>query len=56
MSKPAYTLVACTNCGSPTRLVSVVPVSPDTDEITYRCDACGKEIKQQAKPKSLDGP
>jgi hypothetical protein len=28
----------------------------ETDEITYWCELCKKEIKRHVKPRSLDGP
>jgi DNA-directed RNA polymerase subunit RPC12/RpoP len=55
MNKSNYSTVHCPDCGSPTRLVSVVPSAvSDKDELTYRCEVCQKEFKRNVKAKTLD--
>jgi DNA-directed RNA polymerase subunit RPC12/RpoP len=52
----AYEVVHCPDCGLPMRLLRVLPAASvaNTDEITYRCDPCQKDIMRQVKPRSLD--
>jgi hypothetical protein len=54
MSTPGYAVVRCPDCSALMRLAAVETAPEFKDEITYRCDACEKEIKQQVEPKSLD--
>jgi DNA-directed RNA polymerase subunit RPC12/RpoP len=54
MSTPGYAVVHCPDCASLMRLLAVDTAPNNKDEVTYRCEACAKEIKQQVEPKSLD--
>jgi hypothetical protein len=44
--------LSCPDCGALMRLSAVVLLQSarSTDEIAYRCDACGMEQKQIARP------
>jgi Zn finger protein HypA/HybF involved in hydrogenase expression len=51
-----FASILCADCGSPMRLVAVVPLqsarrTERTDEIAYRCEACRSDTKQLAKPR-----
>jgi hypothetical protein len=52
MSAPMFETVLCPDCGLPTRLVSVAPTpEPNTDEVTYQCTVCDKELKRNVESK-----
>jgi hypothetical protein len=54
-SAPAFfapSHLVCPDCGGPMCVLAIAPVPFENraDEITYRCDGCGTELKRVTKP------
>lgn len=54
MSARGFSIVNCPDCHMPMRLARVGSgPTPFTDELTYRCDSCQREVKETVRSRSL---